>query len=125
MSRDDNRAGRLQDLDSRIKAARAAQQPEVKPRKQNKYAGAALAWRMLFELVVGITIGFWMGRGLDSLFGTLPLFLILFTLLGFAAGVRVMLQSAREEQRKMDAAAAKAAGQDGTKGASAPPEEGR
>jgi ATP synthase protein I len=36
--------------------------------------------------------------------GTMPIFLVLFILLGFAAGVKTMLQSAREMQAKQLAA---------------------
>ena len=52
------------------------------------------------ELVVGMLMGLGLGYGLDYLFGTLPIFLIIFTLLGFAAGVRTMMRSAEEVQRK-------------------------
>ena len=53
---------------------------------------------MVIELVAGLGIGFGIGYGLDTLFGTMPLFLILFIFLGFAAGVLTMLRSAREVQ---------------------------
>ena len=56
--------------------------------------------RQVTELVSGLLIGFGIGYGLDVLFGTLPLLLILFTLLGFIAGVRVMLRTAQEIQDK-------------------------
>jgi ATP synthase protein I len=36
---------------------------------------------------------------LDYFFDTLPIFLVSFTLLGFAAGVRIMMQTAKELQR--------------------------
>ena len=55
---------------------------------------------MVIELVSGLGLGFGIGYGLDVLFGTLPIFLVLFTLLGFAAGVNVMLRTAREIQEK-------------------------
>ena len=58
------------------------------------------------ELVVGLLIGFGIGFGLDRLFGTLPIFLILFTMLGLASGIRVMLRSAQEMQRENEAAEA-------------------
>ncbi|MEM6624280.1 MAG: AtpZ/AtpI family protein [Pseudomonadota bacterium] len=60
-----------------------------------------MAWRMIIELVVSVMVGAAMGWGLDALFGTLPLFLIVFVLLGFASGVRTMLRSATEMQRRM------------------------
>lgn len=117
-------ADRLKDLDARIAAARAAQAPPPRKR-ENKLSQAGLAWRMLFELAVGIAVGFWMGWGLDSLLGTMPVFLILLTLLGFAAGVRVMLQSAKEAGRRMEADAAETARRSGSEGASAPTDKGR
>ena len=58
-----------------------------------------MAWRMVIELVTGIGVGLGIGYGLDVVFGTMPLFLVLFVLLGFAAGVRVMLGTARELDR--------------------------
>ena len=69
-----------------------------KPRVDEHYSQANLAWRMVIELVAGLGIGFGIGYGLDSLFGTLPIFLVLFTLLGLAAGVKTMLRSATEVQ---------------------------
>ncbi|MBB5517015.1 ATP synthase protein I [Rubricella aquisinus] len=85
-------------LDERIEAARRARAP--KPAKDTKYNQANMAWHMVIELVVGMTIGLGIGWGLDSLFGTLPLFLMIFGLLGFAAGVKVMLETARDIQAR-------------------------
>jgi ATP synthase protein I len=67
---------------------------------------ANMAWRMVIELVAGIVIGFGIGYGLDRLFGTLPVFLILFTGLGFVAGVRTMMRTAQEVQKMHMARAA-------------------
>ena len=98
----------LDELEARIEAAKAAKDPGRQHHDHHSAAGAA--WRMVIELVVGMGIGFGIGYGLDSLLGTLPIFLILFTLLGFAAGVRTMMRSAAEvqEQNVRAAAAAKA-----------------
>ena len=57
---------------------------------------AHFAWRMIIDLVVGVGIGAVVGYGLDSLFGTQPLLMIVFVLLGFGAGVNLMLRTARE-----------------------------
>jgi ATP synthase protein I len=54
---------------------------------------------MVIELVSGLGIGFVIGYGLDYLFGTLPVFLVVMTLLGFAAGVKTMLRTAAEIQK--------------------------
>ena len=84
--------------EERIAAAKATGVPERKI--EDHHSQAHLAWRMVIELVAGIVIGFGMGYGLDQLLGTLPLFLVIMTLLGFVAGVRTMLRSAQEIQDK-------------------------
>ena len=94
----------MQRLEKRIEAAKAAQAP--KPRADEHYSMANHAWRMVVELVAGLGIGFGIGFGLDSLFGTIPIFLVLFTLLGLAAGVQTMLRTAKEIQEAEVAQAA-------------------
>jgi len=89
---------RLKALDERIRALKSATSRD-KPHQEEHYSQAQHAWRMVIELVAGLAIGFGIGYGLDSLFGTLPIFLVLFTLLGFAAGVKTMLHSAAEMQK--------------------------
>lgn len=103
MSEDDQKQ-RLAQLEARIAAAKKAETP--KSHKDEHYSQAHLAWRMVIELVVGLGIGFGIGYGLDSLFGTLPIFLVLFTLLGLAAGIKTMLRSAQEIQKDKLAAQA-------------------
>ncbi|MWD28252.1 F0F1 ATP synthase subunit I [Aquicoccus sp. SCR17] len=95
---------RLADLEKRIAALRGPEK-QAEPRGDDHYSQANLGWQMVIELVAGLLIGFGMGYGLDVLFGTLPIFLVLFTLLGFAAGVKTMLRTA-EMAQKNDAAAA-------------------
>ncbi len=96
---------RLAALEKRIEIAKTAAAPR-RSAQEDKHRQAQLAWRMVIELVAGLMIGFSIGYGLDFLFGTMPLFLVLFILLGFAAGVKTMLRSAKEMQAKSDAAAA-------------------
>ncbi len=91
---------RLAQLDKRIAAAKKLRQPGLRPHMQDHYSQAHLAWRMVIEMVAGLGIGLGIGYGLDSLFGTIPIFLVLFTLLGFAAGIRTMLRSAKEVQHE-------------------------
>ncbi len=95
---------RLRRLEDRLRAARVDLEPA--PHQETHYAQANLAWRMVIELVAGLSIGFGIGFGLDRLFGTMPIFLILFIFLGLAAGIRTMLRSAREVERKRLAEAA-------------------
>jgi len=105
MGAPDDRSARLDELDRRIRAAREAQQPK-RGKTGEKFAMANMAWRMTLELVVGGLVGAAMGWGLDELLGTMPLFLIVFILLGFAAGVRTVMRSAQEVERSQAAEAA-------------------
>ncbi len=88
----------LKRLEKRIKAAKGAHTP--RPKIEEHHSQAQAGWRMVIELVAGIVIGFGIGYGLDRVFGTLPIFLVVFVLLGFAAGVRTMMRTAREIQEE-------------------------
>lgn len=99
----EDRQKELDDLGNRITAARAAHQPK-RSRAEGEVRAASIAWRMVTELVVGVFIGAAIGWGIDRLIGSLPLFLIVFGMLGFAAGVKTMLRSAEEIRRKQQAA---------------------
>jgi ATP synthase protein I len=96
---DPDHKAQMQRLEQRIEEVKAANQPK-RSKIEEHHSQAHLAWRMVIELVAGIAIGFGMGYGLDSLFGTLPIFLVVMTLLGFIAGVRTMLRSAQEVQKE-------------------------
>ncbi len=89
---------RLKRLEDRINAARSAREAPA-PRGAREFTQGSLAWRMVTELVVGMLLGLAIGLGLDSLFGTRPVFLVLFALLGFGGGVRAMLRTATEVRR--------------------------
>ncbi|MDO5704124.1 MAG: AtpZ/AtpI family protein [Paracoccus sp. (in: a-proteobacteria)] len=89
-------AARLRDLERRL----AEKTP--KDRGPSPLAGhdrAHIAWRMVIELVSGLGIGFAIGYGLDYWLGTMPIMLIVFIFLGFAAGVKTMMLTARELNR--------------------------
>ena len=60
------------------------------------FSQGEVAWRMIIELVTGMLLGMGIGYGLDAVFGTLPLFLVIFSLIGFAAGIRTMLGTAKQ-----------------------------
>jgi ATP synthase protein I len=102
VSKDPDRE-RLKALEARLDAARGRGEPE-KGHMEEHYSQAQLAWRMVIELVAGVGIGVAIGYGLDSLFGTRPWLMAVFTILGFIAGVKTMIRSAEEVQRKADAA---------------------
>ena len=100
MAKETDDKARLDALEDRIAAMKAKTTPP--PKMEEHYSQAQVGWRMVTELVTGLLIGFGIGFGLDKLFGTLPILLILFTLLGFAAGVRVMMKTAKEVMSEGD-----------------------
>ncbi|MFD1797482.1 AtpZ/AtpI family protein [Paracoccus aurantiacus] len=88
---------RLRQLEERLAKANAPKGPS---QASIAFGHADTAWRMVIELVSGLGIGFGIGYGLDWLFGTMPIFLVLFLLVGLAAGIKVMLGTAQEMQRR-------------------------
>jgi ATP synthase protein I len=102
--KDDRSQDRLKALEDRIAKVKGVE--DETPHMKKDYAQANMAWRMVIELVAGLGIGFGMGYGLDRLLGTIPLFLVIFTLLGLAAGVKTMLASAKEIEMQQAAKAA-------------------
>jgi ATP synthase protein I len=86
---------RLRRLEARLDGLKE----KPKPAQTNTVKGFSqgeVAWRMVIELCTGMVLGMAIGYGLDVLFSTLPVFLIIFSLIGFAAGVKTMLGSAKQ-----------------------------
>ena len=89
---------RLDALEAKLAEKRTKDEPT--PHMDDHYSQAQHAWRMVIELVAGLGIGFGMGIGLGALFGTTPVLMIVFTLLGFAAGIRTMMRTAKEIEKE-------------------------
>ena len=89
---------RLDALGKKLDAARQAKEPEVV--EESHFTAARVGWQMVTELVVGLLLGFGIGYGIDTLTGTRPWFMLIFTMLGFVAGVRTMMRTAKEIQAK-------------------------
>lgn len=86
---------RLAQLEARIEALKG--QTERKPRASAAgFSQGEVAWRMVVELVTGMGLGLAIGYGIDTLAGTMPIFLVIFALFGFAAGIKTMLGTAKE-----------------------------
>jgi ATP synthase protein I len=94
---------RLRDLEARLQKVKA-QAPPPQTNTAKGFSQGEVAWRMVIELATGILLGSGIGYGLDVLFGTLPIFLIILSLFGFAAGIRTMLGTAKELGRKAEKA---------------------
>ncbi len=89
----------IEELDARLRAARAREDIEVGrvPRdgKVNAGAGMGLGFRIAVELVAGVAVGTLMGYGLDVWLGTRPWLMVLFFFLGAAAGVMNVYRAAK------------------------------
>ena len=97
---------RLKALEEKLRQVKG-KEPPPQTNTAKGFSQGEVAWRMVIELATGIMLGSAIGYGLDVLFGTLPVFLVIFSLFGFAAGIRTMLGSAKELGRKAEAAAKK------------------
>ncbi len=98
---------RLAALEARI-AAMKGKVGVKQPKRVSGFSQGEMAWRMVIELVTGMLLGMAIGYGLDWLAGTQPIFLVIFAMLGFAAGVKTMLGTAKQMATQEAAAAARA-----------------
>ena len=85
---------RLRDLDRRLDARRAKDKGPSGVVEESEQSGYALALRLGADFVAGVILGAALGWGFDRLFGTGPWGLVVFLLLGFAAGTLTALRSA-------------------------------
>lgn len=91
----------LESLDARLAAARARAAP---PEPLEVATGALGAgFRFAVEIVVTTLVGTAIGWQIDRWLGSKPLFLLLFMLLGLAAGFISLMRAVNREQRAVDA----------------------
>ena len=95
MSTSDIKNQKLKDLDLKLNEIREKKNSNKSANGQ-VFKSAHIGWRMILELVIGILIGVLLGFGLDYLFDTSPIFLIIMISFGFAAGVKTMIKTAKE-----------------------------
>ena len=82
----------LDKLDKKLKEFKSKKEKKIPKRLEVQNDG----WRMVIELVTGMLLGVSLGMGLDYLIGSKPIFLIIFSLLGFVAGVKTMMATAKK-----------------------------
>ena len=95
MSTSDIKNQKLKDLDHKLNEIRE-KKISNNPSNRQAFKSAHIGWRMILELVIGILIGVLLGFGLDYLFDTTPIFLIVMIFFGFVAGVTTMMKTAKE-----------------------------
>jgi len=83
----------LKRLGDRLDEARRREAADVKPSAPSPLG---IAFRFATEMVSALVVGGALGWGIDWLFGTRPVFLIVFFVLGAAAGIRNAVSAAKE-----------------------------
>ncbi len=90
---------RLDDLGGKLDRVRERETPpDQAPGERGRAMG--MAFRMATELVAGVFVGGLIGWALDNWLGTKPFLLILFLLLGIAAGLLNTIRAAQEMQKR-------------------------
>ena len=93
-------SARLDRLNTSLGHVRAkAAVPAPKGQDTSSKSGVALAFRLGAEFVSGVLVGSLIGYGIDRFFSITPWGLIVFTLVGFAAGVVNMLRASGEGRK--------------------------
>jgi ATP synthase protein I len=95
---------RASDLGARLEKVKAEARAKRGPEHGSGARGAAMgqAMKIAIELVVGVAIGWFIGRLLDGQFGTAPWLMIVFLILGFAAGLMNIIRTARRLQAQAE-----------------------
>lgn len=91
-----NSSEKLREFNKRLRRAQDAIQEKEAPKPQQQTA-MGVAFRIATELVVAVAVGVGMGWGLDSWLGTKPIFLLIFFLLGAAAGVMNVIRISKPD----------------------------
>lgn len=89
---------RAVDLDRRLKDAQARAHPAVEEKRTGELG---MAMRVAVDLVAGLAVGTVIGWALDRWLGTGPWLLILFFVLGAAAGIRNVFRTAQKLETAM------------------------
>jgi len=97
MSEDDPDSRRLADIEERLRRAREKRVEARQVESPNSKLG--IAFRLVTELLAGVIVGGAIGWGLDRLFGTGPLLLIVMFMVGVAAGIFNVVRAAERMNR--------------------------
>ncbi len=95
---------RLDTLGGKLGKSRAEEDADARAAAAAKGRGQAMgvAFRIATELVAGVFVGGFIGYFLDQWLGTAPILLIVFLLLGIAAGLLNSVRAAQRMQKDAD-----------------------
>jgi ATP synthase protein I len=88
---------RLHDLKGKVRDARLRHEP-ASSQAQDRGSAMGEALKLSTEMIAGVAVGGFIGWALDRLFGTAPILMVVFLILGAAAGIINVIRSAQRRQ---------------------------
>jgi ATP synthase protein I len=88
---------RLHDLEGKVRDARLRHEP-APSEAQDRGSAMGEALKLSTEMIAGVAVGGFIGWALDRLFGTAPILMVVFLILGAAAGILNVIRSAQRRQ---------------------------
>ena len=91
----------LKEISTRLEIAKKNIRDIQKDGKRSNASSLGKALKISTELVAAVVVGSTIGFLLDSWFGTKPLLIICFFIMGVAAGILNVFKSAKKMQKKL------------------------
>jgi ATP synthase protein I len=91
----------LKEISTRLEIAKKNIRDFQKDSKRSNASSLGKALKISTELVAAVVVGSTIGFLLDSWFGTKPLLIICFFIMGVAAGILNVFKSAKKMQKKL------------------------
>ena len=88
---------RLHDLEGQVRDARLRHEP-APSEAQDRGSAMGQALKLSTEMIAGVAVGGFIGWALDRLFGTAPILMVVFLILGAAAGILNVIRTAERRQ---------------------------
>ena len=89
---------RLHELEERLGSVRARHEPAAASHPDGRGPALGSALRLATELIAGVAVGGFIGWALDRFFGSAPFLMVLFLILGAAAGILNVIRTAQAMQ---------------------------
>lgn len=93
---------RAEAIGKRLDDVKARKAPMTEDERRSRSSALGQAFKISVELIAGVAVGGGIGWFLDQHLGTRPWLLVLFLVLGFAAGLLNTIRSARRMQAQAE-----------------------